>query len=93
MVLPAPHLPVLQATERVISDDLSFLISRAVDVSKADYAVVTGVQVGWAGPGRASVLKALSVRVAACMPTCLQRLLVALVASCTHKSTSNSSLA
>jgi len=28
----------LKVTERVISDDLNFLISKAVDISKADYA-------------------------------------------------------
>nr|AXF42662.1 low-CO2 inducible protein LCI1850 [Chlorella sp. ArM0029B] len=35
--------------ERTISDDLEFLISKTVDTSKADYAVVTGVQIhNWA---------------------------------------------
>ncbi|GAB4823828.1 hypothetical protein N2152v2_010874 [Parachlorella kessleri] len=38
-----------KVTERVISDDLDFLISKAVNTSKADYAVVTGVQIhNWA---------------------------------------------
>ncbi|GAB4813693.1 hypothetical protein N2152v2_000739 [Parachlorella kessleri] len=38
-----------KVTERVISDDLDFLISKAVNPAKADYAVVTGVQVhNWA---------------------------------------------
>lgn len=31
--------------ERTITDDLEYLIKHAVDVSKADYAVVTGVQI------------------------------------------------
>jgi hypothetical protein len=31
--------------ERVISDDLEYLISKAVNVEKADYAVITGVQI------------------------------------------------
>ena len=34
----------VQATERVISDDLDFLISKAVNPSKADYA--GGLEVG-----------------------------------------------
>lgn len=34
-----------KVTERTISDDLEFLISKAVDPAKADYAVVTGVQI------------------------------------------------
>lgn len=37
-----------KVAERTISADLELLISKAVDVNKADYAVVTGVQVcGW----------------------------------------------
>lgn len=36
---------ITQIAERTISDDLEFLISNAVDPSKADYAVVTGVQI------------------------------------------------
>lgn len=35
----------LQVAERTISTDLEFLISKAVDINKADYAVITGVQV------------------------------------------------
>ncbi len=31
--------------ERTITDDLEYLIQHTVDRSKADYAVVTGVQV------------------------------------------------
>ncbi|GLC42301.1 hypothetical protein PLESTB_000661900 [Pleodorina starrii] len=38
-----------QAAERVISTDLEYLISKAVDPTKSDYAVFTGVQVhNWA---------------------------------------------
>ena len=37
---------LLQLAERTITDDLEQLIQHAVDPSKADYAVVTGVQVG-----------------------------------------------
>ncbi|GBF88278.1 hypothetical protein Rsub_00990 [Raphidocelis subcapitata] len=36
---------ITSVAERVIADDLEFLISKAVDTSKADYAVVTGVQI------------------------------------------------
>lgn len=36
---------ITKVAERTISDDLEFLISNAVDPAKADYAVVTGVQV------------------------------------------------
>lgn len=32
--------------ERTITDDLEYLIKQSVDHHKADYAVVTGVQVG-----------------------------------------------
>lgn len=42
------RLDLVQLTalaERTISDDLEYLVVRAVDTSKADYAVVTGVQV------------------------------------------------
>ncbi|GAB4818999.1 hypothetical protein N2152v2_006045 [Parachlorella kessleri] len=34
-----------RVAERTITSDLEFLISKAVDTSKADYAVVTGVQI------------------------------------------------
>jgi Limiting CO2-inducible proteins B/C beta carbonyic anhydrases len=34
-----------QVAERTITDDLEFLISKTVDPQKADYAVVTGVQI------------------------------------------------
>ncbi|KIY94237.1 low-CO2-inducible protein [Monoraphidium neglectum] len=36
---------ITHAAERVITDDLEFLISKAVDPEKADYAVITGVQI------------------------------------------------
>lgn len=36
--------------ERTITDDLEFLIKQSVDTSKADYAVVTGVQIHNWGP-------------------------------------------
>ncbi|KAI7838860.1 hypothetical protein COHA_007383 [Chlorella ohadii] len=40
---------VTKVAERTISDDLEFLISQAVDPKKADYAVITGVQIhNWA---------------------------------------------
>nr|AXF41559.1 LCI520 protein [Chlorella sp. ArM0029B] len=40
---------VTKVAERTISDDLEYLISKTVDTSKADYAVITGVQVhNWA---------------------------------------------
>ncbi|EFN54502.1 hypothetical protein CHLNCDRAFT_8980, partial [Chlorella variabilis] len=40
---------VTKVAERTISDDLEHLISQTVDTSKADYAVITGVQVhNWA---------------------------------------------
>jgi len=40
---------ITKVAERTISDDLEFLISKTVDTSKADYAVITGVQVhNWA---------------------------------------------
>lgn len=44
-LVPAPK-PILQpqAAERTITSDLEYLISKAVDTSKADYAVFTGVQ-------------------------------------------------
>ncbi len=35
-----------KAAERTITSDLEYLISKAVDPKKADYAVFTGVQVG-----------------------------------------------
>ncbi len=35
----------LQVAERTITSDLEFLIAKAVDPAKADYAVVTGVQI------------------------------------------------
>jgi hypothetical protein len=31
--------------ERVITDDLEYLIEKCVDIEKADYAVVAGVQI------------------------------------------------
>jgi hypothetical protein len=34
----------MQAAERMISSDLEYLIEKAVDTKKADYAVFTGVQ-------------------------------------------------
>lgn len=37
---------VTKAAERTITSDLEYLISKAVDPAKADYAVFTGVQVG-----------------------------------------------
>lgn len=43
-----PGLDLVELTkvaERAISSDLEFLISKAVDPEKADYAVVTGVQI------------------------------------------------
>ncbi|EFJ44558.1 low-CO2 inducible protein [Volvox carteri f. nagariensis] len=40
---------ITKAAERVISSDLEYLISKAVDPTKADYAVFTGVQIhNWA---------------------------------------------
>ncbi|KAL4436568.1 hypothetical protein ABPG75_003707 [Micractinium tetrahymenae] len=40
---------ITKVAERTISDDLEFLISKTVDVNKADYAVITGVQIhNWA---------------------------------------------
>ncbi|KAG2488590.1 hypothetical protein HYH03_012909 [Edaphochlamys debaryana] len=40
---------ITKAAERVISTDLEYLISKAVDPTKADYAVFTGVQIhNWA---------------------------------------------
>jgi hypothetical protein len=36
---------ITQVAERTITDDLEYLISKTVDPSKADYAVVTGVQI------------------------------------------------
>lgn len=43
-------LPVLtKVAERTITDDLEYLIEKAVDPSRADYAVITGVQIhNWA---------------------------------------------
>ena len=41
-----------QAAERVITQDLEYMIGKAVDTSKADYIVVTGVQVGPCKGGR-----------------------------------------
>eukprot|EP01025_Chloroclados_australasicus_P052758 TRINITY_DN6160_c0_g2_i1.p2 TRINITY_DN6160_c0_g2~~TRINITY_DN6160_c0_g2_i1.p2 ORF type:complete len:319 (+),score=63.53 TRINITY_DN6160_c0_g2_i1:142-1098(+) len=42
---------ITKLAERVITSDLEFLISRAVDTEKADYAVVTGVQIhSWPNP-------------------------------------------
>jgi hypothetical protein len=38
-----------EAAERTITDDLEYLIGKTVDTSKADYAVVTGIQIhNWA---------------------------------------------
>ncbi|PSC69999.1 low-CO2 inducible [Micractinium conductrix] len=40
---------ITKVAERTISDDLEYLISKTVDTNKADYAVITGVQVhNWA---------------------------------------------
>ncbi|KAL4856957.1 hypothetical protein ACK3TF_002657 [Chlorella vulgaris] len=40
---------VTKVAERTISDDLEFLISKTVNTDKADYAVITGVQIhNWA---------------------------------------------
>ena len=36
---------ITSVAERVITDDLEFLISKAVDPNKADFAVITGVQI------------------------------------------------
>ena len=38
-------LVVLQAAERTLTQDLESLISKGVDTGKADYAVITGVQI------------------------------------------------
>lgn len=46
LLLPAVLPTGLQAAERTITSDLEYMISKAVDTSKADYAVFTGVQVG-----------------------------------------------
>ena len=35
----------MQVAERTITDDLEYLIAQTVDPKKADYAVVTGVQI------------------------------------------------
>jgi hypothetical protein len=42
-----PHraVDITKVAERTISDDLEYLISKTVDTNKADYAVVTGVQI------------------------------------------------
>ena len=40
--LNAKSFGLLQTAERAITADLEFLISKAVDPKKADYAVVTG---------------------------------------------------
>ncbi|GAX83978.1 hypothetical protein CEUSTIGMA_g11403.t1 [Chlamydomonas eustigma] len=40
---------ITAAAERTMTDDLEYLIGKAVDTSKADYAVITGVQIhNWA---------------------------------------------
>ncbi|KAL4439983.1 hypothetical protein ABPG75_002984 [Micractinium tetrahymenae] len=40
---------ITKVAERTISDDLEFLISKTVDITRADYAVITGVQIhNWA---------------------------------------------
>ncbi len=41
---------VTAAAERTITSDLEFLISKAVDPTKADYAVITGEPQQAAGP-------------------------------------------
>lgn len=41
---------LIQVAERTITDDLEYLIKHSVDSSKADYAVVTGVQIHNWGP-------------------------------------------
>ena len=42
-------MDVTKVAERTISDDLEFLISKTVNTDKADYAVITGVQIhNWA---------------------------------------------
>lgn len=41
---------ITKLAERTISDDLEYLISKAVDPAKADYAVITGVEVHNWGP-------------------------------------------
>jgi len=41
-----------KVAERMITNDLEFLISKAVDTGKADYAVITGVQIhNWGNDG------------------------------------------
>ena len=40
-----PAVDITKVAERTISDDLEYLISKTVDTNKADYAVVTGVQI------------------------------------------------
>ena len=47
---PQSPLLLLQVAERTITDDLEYLIRHTVDPSKADYAVVTGVQVRLPAP-------------------------------------------
>lgn len=44
----APYLEsidFLQVAERTITDDLEYLIEKAVDPATSDYAVITGVQI------------------------------------------------
>ena len=40
-----PAVAITKVAERTISDDLEYLISKTVDTGKADYAVVTGIQI------------------------------------------------
>ena len=40
-----PRCATVQVAERTITSDLEGLIKAAVDTEKADYAVVTGVQI------------------------------------------------
>ena len=42
---PWSAVDITKVAERTISDDLEYLISKTVDTNKADYAVVTGVQI------------------------------------------------
>ena len=40
-----PAVQMTKVADRTISDDLEYLISKTVDTNKADYAVVTGIQI------------------------------------------------
>ena len=44
-IMPIKHMCMWQAAERTITQDLESLISKAVDPAKADYAVISGVQI------------------------------------------------